>query len=1097
MPPICTQCQTPNADNRAFCAECGRPLLKTCTDCQFDNEPAAKFCGGCGRRLEDGTASANAPGQDREPAAPPVAIPAVGGGIEKRHLTVMFCDLVDSTALTARLDPEDMRAINRAFQETCTETIERYGGYVARYLGDGILAYFGYPHAHEDDAERSVNAGLDLIEGTGALSDRWPDLLSSKLGVRIGIASGEVVSGDLVGEGAARESTVVGQTPNLAARLEQLAPTNGLVVADATRQLLGRRFAYEDLGEQTLKGFDTAQHAWRVTARNAARSRFDVRHQAELTPLVGRSLETAAMQERLSLTRAGEGQVILISGEPGIGKSRLCQSLLGEAHTAASKSYIFQCAPYHRNTALYPVVQQLREELSARGEQSAADGPGIHGALEALGLPDTHRDVLVQLLEYHDKAGDEPPEEHQRRLLEALSYLTATRAQRGPLIMLFEDVHWMDPTSLQYLSRLVDQVRDLPILVIATFRPEFVPPWIGQAHVLLLALSRMSHRQSADIVARIVGDSLPARVVEQLVARTDGIPLFLEELTRTVMESAAAETDGDDTHAPRKDFSVPESLRDSLMERLDQVPEIKWITQVASVIGREFSLDCLDAITEESRAQVLKAVDQLMEKQLVFPAGNAADRYIFKHALLRDTAYDSLLRDQKKALHLRLADVLEQRMSETSDFDLELVAQHYTAAGVTDKAIHYWERAARMATERFANEEATNHLNQALALLPGDDSKGGRQRELDLRKQLVGCFRLLGRYQEALASLDLAEGIAEGSDNLFALSGIHHDRGNIFFTQGNISGCLAQHRQALDFALRSGSKELEARAIGGMGDGFYSQGRMTSALESFERCCEISRDQGFLAIDAANRPMLGWTRNYQLEYQRAIDDTLSAREVAARAGHERGEMMSLAALSVLRTHMGDFSQAIVDSEASQEISDKLGTEHYKAAILHYRAETYFRMHQTEAAVPLLESALQLSEAYGMQFVGPSVLGLKALLCEDPDDWAKLVKEGERLLDQGCVGHNYFWFLAYAIDGALKHRLWAEVERLVRRLEIYTREEALPWSNLIIARGRALAHWGTDPGPPAHEALTRIRDRATECHYHALVPVIDDALSGNA
>ncbi len=662
------------------------------------------------------------------------------GDPERRQLTLLFCDLVASTELSARLDPEDLREVVHSYQACVAAVVTRFEGYIAKYLGDGVLAYFGYPGAHEDDPERAVRAGLELVHAVAKLQIR-PDVA---LEARVGIATGDVVVGDLVGQGSAEEHAAIGQTPNLVARLYALGEPGSVIIGRRTRRLIGDLFEVASLGEHHLKGFSEPVQAWCVIGEGFAESRFEALRGANLTPLIGRDHELDLLLERWHRAKDGHGQVVLLSGEAGIGKSRLIRAL---RERLAGEDYMplsHYCSPYHQNSALYPVIGLLEraaglsraeprecqldqlEALLSRSTEQVDEVVPLFAAL--LGIPTGNRYPPLEL----------SPERQKARTFEALLEQMEGLARRQPVLSLYKDLHWVDPSTRELLGLIINRVRRLPVLVIMTFRPDFVPPWPRRRHVTPSALGPLSRRQSIAMIEWLTGGrGLPPTVLDQILAKTEGVPLFIEELTKTVLASGLLKNGGDryELAGPLPQFAIPTTLRDSLMARLDRLAPAKEVAQVAACIGREFTYPLLAAVSPLPDAKVQAALDRLAAAELVFTRDTPPEAsYVFKHALVRDAAHETLLKAQRQQMHGRIARVLEERFPETAETEPELLAQHCTEAGLIEQAVEYWQRAGQQALARSATAEAVAQLNRGLELLAGlPDGPGRRRRELDLQ----------------------------------------------------------------------------------------------------------------------------------------------------------------------------------------------------------------------------------------------------------------------------------------------------------------------------------------------------------------------------
>ena len=635
---------------------------------------------------------------------------------ERRQVTVMFSDLVGSTALSARMDPEDLREVISAYQKCVAETVGRFGGFVAKYMGDGVLVYFGYPQAHEDDAERAVRAGLELIAAASSLKTH------AALQTRVGIATGLVVVGDLIGSGASQEQAIVGETPNLAARLQTMAESNSVVIAESTRRLLGNLFELEELGAKNLKGVEGPVRAWAALRPASVESRFEAMHASALTELVGREEELELLLRRWSRAKTGEGQVVLLSGEPGIGKSRLTAALLERIAAEPHTRLRYFCSPQHTDSALYPIISQMERASGFTHNDTAQAKLDKLDAL--LALSSTKRNDVALLAEMLSLPNDGrypalelAPQQRRQRTIEALTAQMEALSRQRPVLMIFEDAHWADPTSLEAFSRAVDRTRTLGVLLIVTYRSDFEPPWIGRPHVTALTLNRLGERDIAAIIDGVTGNkSLPSSIRQDIVERTDGIPLFVEEMTKAVLEAGGEEgAERAVAGIPSSSIAVPATLHASLMARLDRLGPAKEVSQIGAAIGREFSYTLLEAVAGKPKAELALALDRLVAAGLLFRQGLPPQAtYLFKHALVQDAAYGTLLREPRRALHARIAETIESRFVEIAESQPELLARHYTEAGLIEKAVSLWGKAGQRSLERSATLEAVAQLTRAL-----------------------------------------------------------------------------------------------------------------------------------------------------------------------------------------------------------------------------------------------------------------------------------------------------------------------------------------------------------------------------------------------
>jgi predicted ATPase/class 3 adenylate cyclase len=838
------------------------------------------------RKLLDAIAALRADAGGKAPSAEAAATPntpsvAPEDRAERRQVTVMFSDLVGSTALSARMDPEDLREVIAAYQKCATETVRRSGGYVAKYMGDGVLVYFGYPLAHEDDAERAVRAGLELVSAVSDLKAH------ATLQTRVGIATGLVVVGDLIGSGAAQEQAIVGETPNLAARLQGIAEPNTVVIAESTRRLLGNLFELADLGAQDLKGIAGPVEAWAALRPSSAESRFDALHTSGLTELVGRDEELDLLLRRWSKAKNGEGQVVLLSGEPGIGKSRLTAALMERLAAEPHTRLRYFCSPQHTDSAFYPIIGQMERAAgfahddTAKAKLDKLDAvlaqsftPSQDAALFAdiLSLPNDGRYPALQM----------DPQQRRQKTLEALTAQLEALSRQKPVLMIFEDAHWADPTSLEAFGRVVDRIRTLGVLLIVTYRPEFEPPWIGRPYVAALTLNRLGEREIAAIIDNVTGNRpLPTNIQQDIVERTDGIPLFVEEMTKAVLE-AGSEGDAQQTAAavPSPALAVPASLHASLMARLDRLGAAKEVAQVGAAIGREFSHALLSALVSRPEPELASALDQLIATGLLFRQGVAPHgTYLFKHALVRDAAYGCLLRSQRQTLHARIGSVLEAMFPDVVEQQPAILAQHWTEAGSIESATAFWTKAGQASIARSAMEEAVVQLNRGLALLPGlaDGPQRSRQ-ELKLRTALCNAlFYLKGEGAqdtgaELIRALALCEQLDDRSSTL----------GQLLFMQGHHHIMRAEYTAArrsadelLHLARERQDTPLELSALQMMGRTLNLCGEFTSAVACFERALGGSvylqtSVFAFLGLDLA---ILG-----------RLDEAISRRDEALASG---------------------------------------------------------------------------------------------------------------------------------------------------------------------------------------------------------------------
>ena len=790
----------------------------------------------------------------------------------------MFSDLVGSTALSARMDPEDLREVISAYQKCVAETVQRLGGFVAKYMGDGVLLYFGYPQAHEDDAERAVRAGLELVAAVSGLKT------NAALQTRVGIATGLVVVGDLIGSGASQEQTIVGETPNVAARLQGLAKPNTVVIGESTRRLLGNLFELEDLGAQDLKGVSGSARAWAVVRPSSVESRFEALRTAT-TPLVGRHEEIELLMRRWAQVKAGDGCVVLISGEPGIGKSRIARTMQERLEKEPHTYLRYFCSPYHQDSTLYPAIAQLERAAGFRRADAAEQRLTKLESLLAKATNDISEiaplvaDLLSIPTGSRYPALALTPQKRKEKTLQALVAQAEGLAVRHPALMIFEDIHWSDPTTLELLDMLVERVPTVQLMVIITFRPEFSPPWVGRRQVTLVTLNRLPHRRRADMIDLIVGGkTLPRGITEQIIARTDGVPLFIEELTRCVLETGGAFGDS----------GVPETLQASLLARLDRLgPEVKEIAQIAAVIGREFSSELVGAVVGKSRDALAPALERLVASHIALPSGGGAQSsaYSFRHALIRDAAYQSLLLSRRRQYHSEIANALEGRFSEIAGGQPEVTAQHFSAAGAPELAIPYWVKAGERALARSVYLEPLAHFEQALQLARGLPESPSRLRLVLTLLLMVGEARLrVTRLKEALQSFteaaELARALGAPADLARAALGAEE---SALYMDIPVHGSASLLEAALA-ALDESENALRCRVLSHLG-------RVMFKLGSFERASALMRETTDLAQRLGDRRTL--SEALDCAHIATVGQPWAARQFPARRA-SLDEMMAIA-----------------------------------------------------------------------------------------------------------------------------------------------------------------------------------------------------------
>ncbi|TMA51527.1 MAG: hypothetical protein E6J80_13380, partial [Deltaproteobacteria bacterium] len=801
-------------------------------------------------RMPDPSPSPSTP-SPQPPDTRPQMLDARQNDGERRQLTVMFCDLVGSTTLSTQLDPEELRDVVRAYQESCTTVIQRYEGHIAQHLGDGLLVYFGYPAAHEDDAQRAVCTSLEIIEALQHLNPHLPHSLQ----VRIGIHTGLVVVGE-IGSSTKREVLALGETPNLAARLQGLAEPDTVVISEATSHLVHGWFDCRALAAQELKGFSTPVTVYRVLGASGVQSRFEVAVQAGLTPLVGRDLELGLLRERWAQAQDGAGQVVLLSGEPGIGKSRLVQELKHVVTQAGAVRIEYRCSSYHQNSAFYPLIEHLQRVLHFTAGDTPQDKlHKLEQTLSRYRFPQSDTvPLLAALLSLPPPEGSPSlpltPQQQRQKTLAALVRWLFEEAERAPVYTVWEDLHWADPSTLEFLTVCLDQTPTARMLMVLTGRPEFTPPWASRSHVSHLVLSRLGRQQSSAIVEGVTGGKpLPQEVVQQIANKTDGVPLFVEELTKMVVESGLVrEVEGRyELNGPLPPLAIPSTLQDSLMARLDRLASVRDIAQMGATIGREFTYEVLRAVSPLTEESLQRGLKQLVEVELVYQSGLPPQaRYLFKHALVQETAYQSLLKSRRQQLHQQVARVLEEQFPQTVEAQPELVAHHYTEAGLLEQAIPYWQQAGQCAAQRSAHTEAVSHFTKGLELLKTlPDTPERVQQELALQITLgASLVRIKGHAApDVERTYARARALCQQVGDFSQLSRVLTGLWGLYTNLAEHKAAQALGEQLLDLAQQTGNPTALLVAHNALGTTLWWRGELTLAREHLDHVLALDASQ--------------------------------------------------------------------------------------------------------------------------------------------------------------------------------------------------------------------------------------------------------------
>ena len=904
-----------------------------------------------------------------------------GAEAERRQLTVMFCDLVGSTALSHELDPEQLRELMRAYQRACGQVIAKYDGHVAQYLGDGLMVYFSWPQAHEDDAERAVRASLEIVDAVKSVSAAVP------LQVRIGIATGPVVVGETGAGDASVPKVAIGETPNLAARLQGLAGPDEIIVGLTTKHLLGVSFEYHDLGQHVLKGIAESVRAWRVLGAASVEGRFEATREAgALTPLVGREEEVQLLLQRWEQAKAGEGQAVLLCGEPGVGKSRILQVLRERIGRERHIRLRFQCSPFHTNSAFHPIIEQFERAAGFARDDSADQKldkmEALLGAAEGGAQPAAplFAAMLSLPLDRYPVVRQSPQQRKDSTVDAQVGQLLGL-ARSQPILFLLEDAHWADPTTLETLDRTMDRIESACVLILVTSRPGFQPAWVGQSRVTALTLARLSRREAAALAEKVTGGKpLPPEVLDQIVAKTDGVPLFVEELTKSVLESGLLRDSGEryELEGPLPPLAIPSTLQDSLMARLDRLAPIKEVAQIAAAIGREFSHELLAAVSLRPAAELDAALEQLVDAELVFQFGPpAAGTYAFKHALVQDAAYQSILRSRHPQLHASIAGALEARFPDIAKGAPELLAGHYEKAGMPDDAVVWYVRAGHHAWVRSANKEAVSHLERALSLLAQiSDAQKRSSLEFDIRASLGTLHMTLEGWISPKARTQF--------ERVHELSDIPGHEEQKFVAQaglivalcwaGRSSEALRLSEELLRVASGTKQRVHELTARERYGTALMYSGRYREALQEWERVLELydretdvelafqyGHDPG--ASTLAMSAYMHWELGYPDKARRCADASV---DLARAVGHRFTLAYALTyAGADFSYFMRDASRALTFAREGEEVTKKGGFLYLHTVCSFHHAWSLGRLGSPAEALDGMRRALDQIRQFGV------------------------------------------------------------------------------------------------------------------------------------
>jgi class 3 adenylate cyclase/predicted ATPase len=903
---------------------------------------------------------------------------------ELRQITVMFCDLVDSTPLSGKLDLEDVQALIDAYREACSAAIRRYEGRIARYFGDGVMVFFGWPRAHEDDAIRAVHAALESV----AAIQKIPGLVT--LAARVGISSGPVVISELGNAVAAPSMDATGETPTIAARLQSLAPPNGVVISEATKRRVAAAFDLEDLGVKELKGIAKPLHVYRVLAAKTKTSRFEAAHTGSLTPFIGRSTELNVLLDRWEKAKEGDGQVVLLSGIPGVGKSRLIHELRSRIEHEPHFLLQHQCSPYHSQSAFFPVIEQVEQAIQLSGDQAAVDKlASIESCFPASTRDSINPALLIANLLSMRAEGDElsalTPQQIKNKTISALIDKVLDLSGKRPTFCIFEDAHWIDPSTLELLELIIRRIDRARVLLVVSCRPEFQHSWFKYANVTMHSLTRLSRSEVSGMVTDLLrGGSIPGDVLDELIAKADGLPLFIEELTSSIASNEQT--------AQSATLRVPETLHDALMERLDRVAPGQRVAQIAAAIGREFSYDLLSAASRIDDNNLGSALAQLQNADIIHRVGiSPLVRYQFKHVLLRDAIYNSLLRSKRRQFHADIAATLANEFPAVVEHQPELLAHHYTEAGNDELAMQCWYKAGQRALTNSANAEAIAHFRKALELVNTlDDTAERRKEEVKIQLALGIPLIAVAGYaaEETREAFERARSLClelqDPPEHFQALYGLwgHSWMGG----KNDQAAALAN-----EFLCRSRARDdttLSMMAHRIMGSTLLTMGEFKSSREHFEKTIALSKAQApgrlfslyMVEPQVASLLLASWDLWFLGYPDQALSHVSEALALARKLGQPYSIAFAHYMTSVVRIFRGEPERALASAEQSLEMSREQRFSLYVLLSAISRGRALGELRRVEEARSEIDQGLEQARACGVGFMLPMMRGWLAEVC---------------------------------------------------------------------------------------------------------------------